>query len=93
MISFHRARDEFANCKQTGIGSGYINTMKFIIHKLPNIMDDEFLDQFVRGLHPSIQKKAPKQNANTFVKTYHFAERRSCLEALIQNLHHSQYIH
>ena len=33
---------------------GYIDKMKCIIQKLPNIMDDELLEQFFRGLHPSI---------------------------------------
>ena len=36
---------------------GYIEKMKFIAQKLPNIMDDDLLDQFDRDLYPSIKKK------------------------------------
>ena len=54
---FHRrARDELAACKQRNPNnvSGYIDAMKRIKQKLPNIQDDEMLDRFTRGLIPSI---------------------------------------
>ena len=71
---------------------GYIYKTKCIAQRLPNIEDDELLDQFIRGLHPSILKLALKEDPNTFEKMFYFAERCLHLDALAPNLHQSQQI-
>ena len=41
---------------------GYIDKMKYITQKLPNIIDNELLDRFVRGITSKhIQKRSLKR--------------------------------
>ena len=68
----------------------YIDKMKCIAQKLPKIMDDELLDQFFRGLHPSIKQEVIKKDPNTFSKACYFAEICWHQDALTYNMQHSQ---
>ena len=44
-----KAHDELANCQYTGQVMRYIDRMKHIAFKLPNTIDNELFDRFVRG--------------------------------------------
>ena len=58
-MDFHKiAYHKSAYCKKHGQVTGYINKLKCTTQKLPNITDDELVDQFVKGLHPSIYKRS-----------------------------------
>ena len=75
--------NELANCKQQGQVTGYIDRMKRIAQKLPNITDDELLDRFIRGLCTNIQKEVLKEDPSTFEKACLIAERCARLDSLI----------
>ena len=48
---------------------GYIGKIKYNAKKLPNIMDNEFLGKFVRGITSNHIKRGPKRGSKYFLKS------------------------
>ena len=50
----------------------YIDKMKHITQKAPNIMDNELFDKFFWGLYPAIFKKGPQKGPKYLLKNMSF---------------------
>ena len=61
-----RARDQLANCKQTGNVNAYTNAFNRIVLQCVGVSAEEKLDRYVRGLKKDIQKQVRIANPSDF---------------------------
>ena len=55
LVDFHhRTYNKLENCKKHWASFGYTDKINCIAQKLISIIDDELLDWFISGVHPSI---------------------------------------